>query len=85
MCVRIQDTGPGIPAAKLDSIFEPFVQVDRNGTERETGTGLGLAISRQLARRMCGDISVDSTEGVGSTFVIWLPVAAVESVTTGGA
>ena len=85
ICVRIQDTGPGIPAGKLESIFEPFVQVDRTGTERETGTGLGLAISRQLARRMCGDISVDSTEGVGATFVLWLPVAAVETVATGGA
>jgi PAS domain S-box-containing protein len=85
ICVRIQDTGPGIPTRKLESIFEPFVQVERKGTERETGSGLGLAISRQLARRMCGDISVDSTEGVGATFTLWLPVAAVESVATGGA
>ena len=85
ICVRIQDTGPGVPAEQLESIFEPFVQVDRTGTERETGTGLGLAISRQLARRMCGDISIDSTQGVGATFTLWLPVAAVESVATGGA
>jgi signal transduction histidine kinase len=85
MCVRIQDTGPGIAPDKVESIFQPFVQVDRGGNEREIGTGLGLAISRRLARSMGGDITVESTVGVGSVFVLWLPVAAVETVHTGGA
>jgi signal transduction histidine kinase len=85
MGVRVQDTGPGIPPDKQQSIFEPFMQVERRGNEREIGTGLGLAISRRLARRMGGDITVDSTVGVGSTFVLWLPVAPVETVHTGGA
>ena len=85
MCVRVQDTGPGIPPDKQQSIFEPFTQVERRGNEREIGTGLGLAISRRLARQMGGDVTVDSTVGVGSTFVLWLPVAAVETLHTGGA
>lgn len=85
MCVRIQDTGPGIPPDKLESIFQPFVQVERGGKEREIGTGLGLAISRRLARSMGGDITVESTVGVGSVFALWLPVAAIETVHTGGA
>jgi signal transduction histidine kinase len=85
MCVRIQDTGPGIAPDKLESIFEPFVQVEQGGKEREIGSGLELAISRRLARRMGGDITVESTVGVGSTFMVWLPVAAVETVHTGGA
>lgn len=85
MSVRIQDTGPGIAPDKLESIFQPFVQVERGGKEREIGTGLGLAISRRLARRMGGDVTVESTVGVGSHFVLWLPVAAVETVHTGGA
>ena len=85
MCIRIQDTGPGIPPGKVESIFQPFVQVERRGNEREIGSGLGLAISRRLARRMGGDISLETTVGVGSTFVLWLPVAAVETVHTGGA
>ena len=85
MSVRVQDTGPGIPPDKQQSIFEPFMQVERRGNEREIGTGLGLAISRRLARAMGGDITLDSTVGVGSTFVLWLPVAAVETLHTGGA
>ncbi|HUQ97833.1 MAG TPA: PAS domain-containing sensor histidine kinase [Gemmatimonadaceae bacterium] len=85
ICVRIQDSGPGIPEDTLESIFQPFVQVEHGGKEREIGTGLGLAISRRLARRMGGDVTVESTVGVGSVFMLWLPVAAVESVQTGGA
>ena len=85
VCIRVQDTGPGIPADNQQSLFQPFTQVGRRGNEREIGTGLGLAISRRLARGMGGEVTVDSTVGVGSTFVLWLPVAAVESVQTGGA
>jgi len=69
----VRDTGVGIPADKLDEIFEPFVQVGRSLTTPREGTGLGLAISRDLARAMGGDIMVESTLGVGSTFSVVLP------------
>jgi signal transduction histidine kinase len=70
--LRVRDTGVGIPAAKLDAIFEPFVQVRSELTRQSGGTGLGLAISRDLARGMGGDLVARSTEGSGSTFTIVL-------------
>ena len=70
LCVR--DTGRGIPPAKLESIFEPFVQVETGRTRTHEGTGLGLAISRDLARGMGGDLVASSAEGEGSTFTIML-------------
>jgi signal transduction histidine kinase len=82
--LRVEDTGLGIPEEQLATIFEPFVQVDRRSTPAVGGTGLGLTISRRLARRMAGEISVESTVGVGSAFVVWLPVAPLESLRTGG-
>jgi signal transduction histidine kinase len=72
--VDVKDTGPGIPEAKLEAIFDPFVQVDAHPAKRE-GVGLGLAISRKLARAMGGDITVESAEGEGSTFSVLLPLA----------
>jgi signal transduction histidine kinase len=73
--VRVTDTGIGIGAPQLQSIFEPFVQVDSGPTRRREGTGLGLAISRDLARGMGGDLAVESVPGVGSTFTLSLPRA----------
>ena len=70
--LHVRDTGVGIPAAKLDTIFEPFVQVRSELTREAGGTGLGLAISRDLARGMGGDLTVRSEEGVGSTFTVVL-------------
>jgi signal transduction histidine kinase/ActR/RegA family two-component response regulator len=71
--VTVTDTGPGIPAEDRERIFEEFEQ----GSAREgtTGTGLGLAISRRLAELLGGDLQVESEVGVGSTFVLTLPVA----------
>ena len=69
----ITDSGVGIPADRLEAIFEPFVQVDRGLTSRHEGTGLGLAISRDLARNMGGDLTVASVVGEGSTFTLTLP------------
>ena len=71
--IDVCDTGVGIPADKLEAIFEPFVQVGRTLTSASQGTGLGLAISRDLARGMHGDLRARSTEGAGSTFTLSLP------------
>jgi signal transduction histidine kinase len=73
--VQVVDSGIGIPPQQLDAIFEPFVQVDRSFSSDHQGTGLGLTISRDLARRMGGDIAVESTRGVGTTFTLTLPLA----------
>ncbi len=72
--VEVTDTGIGIPADKIGTIFDAFVQVDNNRGKRD-GVGLGLAISRKLARAMGGDITVLSVEGAGSTFTLSLPLA----------
>jgi signal transduction histidine kinase len=77
--VCVKDTGQGIPADKLDSIFEPFVQVKSSNSHVGQGIGLGLAISRDLARGMGGDLSAHSTLGQGSEFTVTLPVAAPQS------
>jgi PAS domain S-box-containing protein len=71
--VEITDTGGGIPEDMLETIFEPFVQGERDLTRTIPGTGLGLSISRQLARGMGADITVTSKVGVGSTFTVKLP------------
>jgi PAS domain S-box-containing protein len=73
VAVEVRDTGSGIPADQLEAIFEPFVQVGRTLTATREGAGLGLAISRDLARAMGGDITVNSTLDVGSTFTLTLP------------
>ncbi|MFN2564440.1 MAG: GAF domain-containing protein [Gemmatimonadaceae bacterium] len=73
--IKVRDTGIGIPAEKLDSIFEPFVQIGRALNRPTEGTGLGLAISRDLARGMGGDLSAESELGVGSTITLALPKA----------
>ena len=73
--IIVRDDGAGIPPDKLDAIFEPFVQVSRDYASPQQGTGLGLSISRDLARRMGGDLTVDSTFGQGSKFTLALPRA----------
>ena len=75
MLVHVRETGIGIPSGMLGSIFEPFVQVNASLTRTHEGTGLGLAISRDLARGMGGDLTVESTPGVGSTFTLTPPKA----------
>ena len=74
--IRVSDTGRGIPAEKLDAIFDTFVQLDRQLTpDGEQGLGLGLSISRDLARAMGGDLTVRSVVGEGSTFTLQLPLS----------
>ncbi|MDB5553737.1 MAG: histidine kinase [Rhizobium sp.] len=72
--VIVEDTGIGIPADKLETIFQQFSQVDGSSTRRHEGTGLGLAISERLARIQGGTISVTSVEDKGSTFTLSLPL-----------
>jgi PAS domain S-box-containing protein len=74
--VSVSDTGIGIPADKLEQIFDPFVQVDSGHTRRAEGSGLGLSISRDLARGMDGDLLARSVEGEGSSFTLTLPSGA---------
>jgi len=71
-CIDVQDSGIGIAADKLDSVFEPFVQAESSTTRRFGGTGLGLTISRGFARAMGGDITASSMVGHGTTFTVWL-------------
>ncbi len=68
--IDVRDTGVGIPADKLDEIFNPFAQADASVTRRFGGTGLGLAISRHIAEALGGSIQVDSLVGLGSTFTV---------------
>jgi signal transduction histidine kinase len=70
--ITVTDTGRGIPADRLEQVFEPFVQVDASRTRTQEGVGLGLAISRDLARGMGGDLTAESTPGEGSTFTLTL-------------
>jgi PAS domain S-box-containing protein len=79
VCVR--DTGRGIPPDQLGRIFEPFVQVDSALTRSAGGVGLGLAISRDIARAMGGDLAVESVVGVGSTFMLSVPLFAAPEQT----
>jgi signal transduction histidine kinase len=74
LVIRVRDTGPGIPPEKIEQIFEPFVQLRSPGALPAGGTGLGLPISRDLARAMGGEVSATSTVGVGSTFILTLPL-----------
>ncbi len=70
--IRVKDTGIGIAAEKLSSIFSSFTQADASTTRKYGGTGLGLTISQQLSNKMQGQISVESREGEGSQFDVVL-------------
>jgi signal transduction histidine kinase len=72
----IRDTGPGITAADIERIFDPFMQVDQSLTRTKGGTGLGLSVSLRLAHLLGGDLIVESVPDRGTTFTLWLPLRA---------
>lgn len=76
---EVEDTGPGIPVQLQERVFEPFVQADLGLSRKYGGTGLGLSICSQLAGLMGGEISLVSTEGVGTTFTMRIPLKHVKS------
>ena len=82
---RIRDTGPGINAADLGRIFDPFTQLDQSLKRTKGGTGLGLPVSRRLAHLLGGDLRVESTAGQGTTFTLWVPRTSGQSSPAGDA
>jgi len=72
--MSVHDTGAGIPPEQLHRIFDKFYQADNQGSAHATGTGLGLAIAKQIVEAHGGTISCESTQGMGTTFRIVLPV-----------
>jgi signal transduction histidine kinase len=71
--IAVADTGIGIPKDAMGRIFDEFSQVDDSSTRRYGGTGLGLTITRHLAQLLGGDVTVESTVGIGSTFTVTIP------------
>lgn len=74
MLISVEDTGVGIPAGQLDSLFDRFTQVDSARSRSQGGVGLGLAICKELVNLMNGEICLSSEEGVGTKFEILLPL-----------
>jgi len=82
-CIAVSDTGPGIPEAEQERVFDQFAQAETasdDGSGATTdGLGLGLALTRELAELHGGALGLDSAPGAGSTFRVWLPLLPVEN------
>ena len=72
--ITVTDTGIGIPADRLDRIFDRFYQVDGSHTREQEGTGIGLSLTKELVELHKGHIEVESAEGKGTTFVVRIPL-----------
>eukprot|EP00127_Corallochytrium_limacisporum_P007398 Clim_evm1s251 gene=Clim_evmTU1s251 len=77
LLLHVRDTGVGIPVEKLQSIFEPFTQLDASLQRQFGGTGLGLAVTRRLVELMGGQISVVSEPGLGTVFTVQIPMSEI--------
>jgi len=78
--IVVQDSGPGVSLELHQTIFEPFVQLDRSlTTGAQQGVGLGLAISRDLARGMGGELTIASSSGAGASFSLTLPAGSLDA------
>ena len=75
--IEVEDSGIGVPADKLQTIFESFTQVDGSATRKYGGTGLGLAITNRLIALLQGDISVRSEIDKGSVFTVTIPIGSL--------
>jgi PAS domain S-box-containing protein len=78
LALSVSDRGIGIAPAGLDALFEPFSQIDTGLARKYEGSGLGLAMVKSLAELQGGTVAVQSTEGEGSCFTVWLPIRAPE-------
>jgi len=78
ICLRVKDTGRGIPKDKLNVIFERFVQVDKSLARDHEGSGIGLSLVKSLVELHGGTISVESQVGKGSEFIIYIPCKQVD-------
>jgi len=82
ICFRVEDSGIGIPAEKINEIFEPFSQVDYSAGSGMLGTGLGLTICREIAELMNGSLVVESKLGKGSVFTFTVPLRKSQPAST---
>lgn len=76
--IRVIDNGIGMSDSAIATVFEPFSQADTSTTRRFGGTGLGLPITKRIVEMLGGTLSIDSEEGVGSTFTVTIPMVEVE-------
>ncbi len=81
VCFRVSDTGVGMTEEQLGRLFQAFSQADASTTKRFGGTGLGLAITKRFCTLLGGDVTVESTPGAGSTFIVRLPDQGLAPVT----
>ncbi len=79
VCIRIKDTGRGIPVEKLNCIFERFVQIDKSLARDKEGSGVGLSLVKSLVELHGGTISVKSKEEYGTEFIIYIPCKLIKS------
>ncbi|USN99371.1 MAG: CHASE domain-containing protein [Phycisphaeraceae bacterium] len=84
LCFEVTDTGIGMTEAEVGRVFEPFVQADASHTRTHGGTGLGLTIAQRLVEQMGGAIEVESRFGVGSRFIVRMPVERLGEQTLDG-